>query len=68
MELPIHVLVHYRFLEKWPVHLLIYRRNPQDFYPLPFFQRSVTDRNPMGSDDGIYLQKWPVQVLIFSYP
>ena len=31
-----------------------HRRNPRDFYPLHFFhdERSVADRNPVGSDDG----------------
>ena len=31
-----------------------HRRNPRDFYPLHFFERSersVADRNPVGSDD-----------------
>ena len=31
----------------------VHRRNPRDFYPLHFFhERSVADRNPVGSDNG----------------
>ena len=32
--------------------LSVHRRNPLGFYPLHFFhERSVMDRNPVGSDD-----------------
>ena len=35
-------------------YVFLHRRNPRDFYPLHFpLLRSVTDRNPVGSDDGV---------------
>ena len=35
----------------FPRDVAYHRRDPQHFYPLHLYERSVTDRNPVGSDD-----------------
>ena len=49
-------------------HMYVYRRNPRDSYPLEFFhERSVTDRNPVVSDDNVCLIRY-LHVSKFNIP